>query len=110
VQNHREKALETSKVFFLLNTLEFLRRGGRIGGAAAFIGTALDLKPILELRDGKVEALERIRTWNKGTERLLDIFQRSVNGRRPVQIAVLHANAEKEASRLLERPPALQRQ
>jgi len=98
-----EKGLENSKVFFLLSTLEFLRRGGRIGGAAAFFGTALDLKPVLELREGKVEALERIRTWNKGTDRLLEIFQRNVNGRKPVQIAVIHANAEKEAAQFLER-------
>jgi DegV family protein with EDD domain len=98
-----ETALQNSKVFFLLNTLEFLRRGGRIGSAAAFVGTALDLKPILELRDGKVEALERIRTWNKGADRLLGIFQRNVNGRRPVRIAVIHANAEREAAQFLER-------
>lgn len=98
-----ETGLENSRVFFLLNTLEFLRRGGRIGSAAAFFGTALDLKPILELRDGKVEALDRIRTWNKGADRLLEVFQRNVNGRRPVKIAVLHANAEKEAAHFLER-------
>ncbi len=102
-----EKAVSNSKVFFLLNTLEFLRRGGRIGGAQAFLGTALNLKPILEVRDGRVEALERVRTYAKAQDRLLDIFQQEIGSQRPVRIGVLHANAPEEAARMLERAKAL---
>lgn len=98
-----EKALANSRVFFLVRTLEFLHRGGRIGGAQAFVGTALNLKPILELRDGRIEALDRVRTWNKALDRLVEIYVEAVAGRKPLRIAVLHANAEEEAQRLMER-------
>lgn len=97
------RAVDQSGVLFLVNTLEFLRRGGRIGGAAAFLGTALNLKPILELRDGRIEAVERVRTFNKATDRLIALFQDRVGSRRPVQIAALHANAPQEAQELLKR-------
>jgi DegV family protein with EDD domain len=98
-----ERLLSRSSVHFVLNTLEYLHRGGRIGGAAAFFGTALNLKPVLELRDGRIEATERVRTWNKAVDRLLDIYEHSVDGQRPIRLAVLHANAEEEADRLLTR-------
>jgi DegV family protein with EDD domain len=84
-------------------TLEYLRRGGRIGGAQAFLGTALNLKPILELRNGRVEAIERVRTMGKTIDRLIDLFEERVGGRRPVHIGVLHAKAPEEARLLLER-------
>jgi DegV family protein with EDD domain len=90
-------------VLFAVNTLEFLRRGGRIGGAAAFLGTALNLKPILELRNGRIEAVERVRSMNKAIDRLLDLFEERTGGNKPVRIASLHANAPDEAVRLLER-------
>ena len=102
-----EKAIANSKLFFVLNTLEFLHRGGRIGGAQAFLGTALNLKPILELRNGRIEALERVRTFNKAQDRLLELFQQEVGSVRPVRIGVLHANAPAEAERLLERARAM---
>jgi DegV family protein with EDD domain len=53
-------------VYFLVDTLEYLQKGGRIGGAAALIGSVLQVKPILELREGRVEPLERERTQRKG--------------------------------------------
>ena len=90
-------------VLFVVNTLEFLHRGGRIGGAAAFLGTALNLKPILELRDGRIEAMERVRTMGKALDRLLDLYSERVGTKRPVHIAVLHANADEEAHKTLER-------
>jgi len=54
--------------------LEYLHLGGRINSASAFLGTALNLKPILELRDGKIEAMERVRTFSKALDRLVDIL------------------------------------
>jgi DegV family protein with EDD domain len=90
-------------VFFVLNTLEFLHRGGRIGGAAAFLGTALNLKPILEIRDGRVDAVERVRTSSKAIDRMLTMFQEKIGSKRPVRIAALHANAPEEAAKLIER-------
>jgi DegV family protein with EDD domain len=102
-----EKGCASSGVLFAVSTLEFLRRGGRIGGAAAFLGTTLNLKPILELADGRIEAIERVRTMGKAIDRLLDLFVAQIGDQRPVQIAGLHANAPEEARLLMER--ALQR-
>src|SRR5688500_1121026 len=64
-----EKSHEYTGVFFAVDTLEFLHRGGRIGGAQRFIGSALNLKPILAIQDGRVEGIERIRTKSKAQDR-----------------------------------------
>lgn len=98
-----EKGCQNSGILFVVSTLEYLRRGGRIGGAAAFLGTALNLKPILELVDGKIEAIERVRTMSKAIDRLLDLFEERIGNRTPIHIAALHANAPDEATLLLER-------
>ena len=98
-----EKGCSNSGVLFTVSTLEYLRRGGRIGGAAAFLGTALNLKPILELRNGRIEAVERVRTMSKAIDRLLDLFEERVDSKRPVCIAGLHAYAPEEGRQLLER-------
>jgi DegV family protein with EDD domain len=98
-----EQARQHSGVLFLVNTLEFLRRGGRIGGAQAFLGTALNLKPIMEVRDGRVEGIDKVRTWNKAMDRLLELFEQRVDKRLPVRIGALHGGASEEAATLLER-------
>ncbi len=98
-----EQARANSGVLFLLNTLEFLRRGGRIGSAAAFLGTALNLKPILELVNGKVEGIDKVRTWSKAEDRLLEIFEQRIGGRTPIRIASVYGGAKPEAEALLER-------
>jgi DegV family protein with EDD domain len=96
------KAKEHTGVLFVVDTLEFLHRGGRIGGAVKLLGTALNLKPLLELRDGRVEPIERIRTKAKALARLLDVFEQRLAGRKPVRICTIHAAAEDEAKSLLE--------
>jgi len=97
-----EKARELSGVLFVVDTLEFLHRMGRIGGGARFLGTALDFKPILELKEGRVEAVERVRSKRKAYSRLLDLVERRIAGRTPVRVAVLHANAEEDGRALLD--------
>ena len=98
-----EKARENSGVFFAVDTLEFLHRGGRIGGAQRFIGSALNLKPILTLKEGKVEGLERIRTKSKAQDRVIELVAEKVNGKSNIRLATLHANASEDAKALLER-------
>jgi DegV family protein with EDD domain len=97
-----EKARQHVGVVFAVNTLEFLHRGGRIGGGARFLGTALNIKPILEIRDGRVEAVERVRTRSRSLARLVELVDERTKGRRPIHIATLHANAEDEARELLK--------
>jgi len=97
-----EKARANTGVFFAVDTLEFLHRGGRIGGAQRFLGTALNMKPVLTLQDGRVEALERIRTKKKAHNRVLELITEQVQGKDNIRLATLSANAEVDAKALLE--------
>jgi len=97
-----ENARQHTGVVFAVDTLEFLHRGGRIGGASRFLGTALNIKPILEVVNGRVEAIERVRTRQKSLERLLEILQERIAGRQPVRLATLHAQSPDDAQTLLE--------
>ena len=103
VKSMAEKSHEYTGVFFAVDTLEFLHRGGRIGGAQRFIGSALNLKPILAIKDGRVEGVERIRTKSKAHERVLELVVENIKGRTPVHLATLHANAAEDAKALLVR-------
>ncbi|SRR5581483_8968582 len=98
-----EKAREKTGVYFAVDTLEFLHRGGRIGGAQRFIGSALNLKPILALKDGRVEAEDRVRTKSKALDRVLELVSEQVKGKSNIRLATLHANAEQEARDLLNK-------
>ena len=89
-------------LIFTVDTLEYLRRGGRIGGAAAFIGNLMDVKPLLAVRDGKVEPMERARTKKKAVARVLELITEKVKGQSPVRLATIHAAAEAEARALLD--------
>ncbi len=97
-----EKATQHTGVVFAVDTLEFLHRGGRIGGGSRFLGTALQLKPILEVTGGQVEAIERVRTRSKSLQRVVEIIEERIAGRTPVRLATLHANAPDDAQKLLE--------
>jgi len=98
-----EKARENTGVFFAVDTLEFLHRGGRIGGAQRFLGTLLNMKPILAVLDGRVEGIERIRTKSKAIERVLELIEENVKGKSPIRLATLHANAAEEAKIILKK-------
>jgi len=98
-----EKARAHTGVYFAVDTLEFLYRGGRIGGAKRFMGTALNIKPVLAVQDGRVEAVEQIRTKRKALERVLELVSEQVKGKAPVRLATLHASAEEDARALLDK-------
>lgn len=99
-----EQAVQKTGMYFVLSTLEFLHRGGRIGGAQAFMGTMLNLKPILELKDGRIEPVERVRTHSKAVDRLLDLVEaRIANESGPIRLCAVHANAPDDGNALLEK-------
>ncbi|MFZ5908562.1 MAG: DegV family protein [Chloroflexota bacterium] len=102
-----EKAREHTGVYFTVETLEFLHRGGRIGGAQRFLGTALNMKPILAVVDGRVEAIERIRTKGKALDRVIELVAEKTEGKSPIRLATLHANASEEARQVLEKASAM---
>ncbi len=90
VKAAQDSALRT-QMLFAPNTLEFLHRGGRIGGAKRLIGTALNIKPILHVKDGGIEALESVRTRKRVVARLVEIGTQ-YKGRRPLWLGVPHTN------------------
>jgi DegV family protein with EDD domain len=105
----RQTAAQTT-TFFVVDTLEHLRRGGRIGAAAAVLGSALAVKPVLHVKDGRVVPLEKVRTAARANNRLV---QRAVEaaGEGGVSVAVHHLAARERAERLAadlrERLPGL---
>ena len=93
------RQLPLNNAFFLLDTLEFLEKGGRIGKAQAFLGSMLRIKPILKLMDGEVYPVERPRTHAKGMARLLELSQQLGPAQR---VAVIYST-EEEGARYLRR-------
>src|SRR5918993_1229463 len=83
---------ERTTTLFYVDTLEHLRRGGRIGAAEALLGTALSVKPILHVHEGRILPLEKVRTASKGVARL-EALAVATAGDRPVDIAVHHLAA-----------------
>jgi len=94
------------RMFFSLDSLERLRRGGRIGAAAAWVGTALAVKPLLHVAQGRILPLEKVRTTARAAQRLVELAAQAA-GEGPVDVAVQHlaaaARAEEVAARLRER-------
>ncbi len=101
-QKLAEKSMGHTGVFFVVDTLEFLRRGGRIGGAQALLGSALNIKPVLTLQEGRIETSDKVRTKGKAMDRMVELVVEAVGGRTPVRLATLHANAEADARSALE--------
>jgi DegV family protein with EDD domain len=85
------------RMFATLETLEYLRKGGRIGRASAMLGSALQLKPIIRITNGAVEPVERVRTYRKALQRLFEIYTEHQPFDR---IAILHLDAQEEADKL----------
>jgi len=96
-----EKLRDYTDLVLTVDTLEFLHRGGRIGGASRWFGTMLQMKPVLEVRDGRIEPLERIRTRTKALARLVEIAVERIGDKKPVYLACLHANIDEVAKEVL---------
>ncbi len=97
-----EQAREKTQVYFAVDTLEFLHRGGRIGGAKRFLGTVLDIKPILEMRQGKIEAVDQVRTQRKASARIIQLMDEAMRQEQDLRLAVMHSNAPQRARALLD--------
>lgn len=96
------KRAGSAGAYFYVDTLEHLRRGGRIGAAQALLGSALAVKPLLELKGGRIELREKVRTASRAIARLEELaVEHAGNG--PVDVAVHHLAAEERAAQLAER-------
>lgn len=96
------KAYNHIGVYFTVNTLKYLHAGGRIGGAQRLFGTALRIKPILTIRDGKIDLVKSVITSGKAIQAMVDLVQNDIQGKSPVRVSVFHANAPKTAQELLD--------
>ena len=97
-----EQVRPNTGVYFAVETLEFLRRGGRIGGAQALLGSALSVKPILTIKDGTVDSAGSVRTSKKAYQRVIELVAEKCAGKSNVRLATLHANAEQNAKAVLQ--------
>ncbi len=96
------QAQEKTDVVFAVDTLEFLHKGGRIGGAKRFLGSMLNIKPILEMREGIIDAVDQVRTRKRALERLMDLIEEKAGGETPLRMAVMHSNVPEQAQALIE--------
>lgn len=101
VAAHAQAARDSLRIWFALDTLEYLRRGGRVGGAQAWIGGALKIKPILSL-ESQIEPVERVRTWGRAFERMVE-YMRALHADGCDAWVVQHIQAPGEAQKLVER-------
>src|SRR5574339_2682 len=90
------------RMYFLVDTLEYLARGGRIGGAKKLLAELLEIKPILQVKDGQVESFEQQRTKKRALARLVEVVTESCKGGVDAHLCVLQVEAEKEAQALVE--------
>lgn len=94
-------AVARTRVLFYVDTLEFMRRGGRINAAEALLGTALSVKPIMHVVDGTLALREKVRTASRGVARLVDLAVEAA-GDDQVDVAVHHLAAPQRAEQLLD--------
>jgi len=102
VVKEAEETREAANLLFVVDTLEFLHKGGRIGGAKRLLGTALNIKPILHFDGGLIESLSQTRTKKKGVAELLGITEERLGGKRMAEGAVVHVDCLEEGQELLE--------
>ncbi|MFC0002699.1 DegV family protein [Micromonospora siamensis] len=92
-------AVDRTTIYFYVDTLEFMRRGGRINAASALLGTALSVKPIMHMPDGAIVLKDKVRTASRGVARLVDLAVEAA-GDGPVDLAVHHLAAPERAEQL----------
>ena len=97
----------TLRLVFTVESLEYLRRGGRIGGARALLGSVLNIKPVLEVRDGTVEPLDRVRTFPRALDRVLEELSRSAAAWGGATAMVAHADQREAGEEVRGRAAAI---
>ncbi|HEY3737248.1 MAG TPA: DegV family protein [Jatrophihabitans sp.] len=101
VQGAAVEVIDRTKIMFYVDTLEYLRRGGRVGNAAALLATSLAVKPLLQMAEGNIVALEKVRTSSKALARLVELTAAAA-GDGPVDLAVHHLDAPERANAVAE--------
>ncbi len=98
-----QQVQERLTVLFCVDTLEYLHKGGRIGGAKRFLGTMLNIKPLLHLNDGSVEAMGQVRTKSRAITEMLNTAEERLHGKQMAEVAVIDVDNRKEGELVAER-------
>lgn len=98
-----EDTSSRSHLFFTIESLEYLHRGGRIGNASRFLGSALNIKPVLELKEGIIFPVDKVRTRKRALEQLLKAAQTFAAGQPVTRLAIIHGGVEVEAKVFFDR-------
>ncbi|OGO06583.1 MAG: hypothetical protein A2Y73_04690 [Chloroflexi bacterium RBG_13_56_8] len=96
------RVVEQQKLVFSVDTLEYLYKGGRIGGAAALVGSLLQFKPLLYFSEGKIDALERVRTSKRALVRMAELLADWMGSEEPVRVGVIEADCPDRGQALAE--------
>ncbi|NLT95214.1 MAG: DegV family protein [Clostridia bacterium] len=96
------KVQKEMNTFFVVDTLDYLQKGGRIGKASSLLGTLLNIKPILTIKEGQVHAYDKIRGRGKALDKLIEIAEQK-SGSQRIQCAIVHANSLETALKLREK-------
>lgn len=96
-----EDLIPRGRIYFLVDTLEYLAKGGRIGGAKRLVAELLEIKPILQIKDGQVEAFEQQRTKKRALARLVEVVIENCKGGESAHLCVIQVEAESEAQALV---------
>jgi len=102
ILNRLNAMRQNTHIFFAVDTLEYLHRGGRIGGAAKFLGTALNLKPLLMIQNGRVESLEKVRRRRKSLQRIVEVASEQLKNTPPEELAILHTQTDQDLDFITE--------
>jgi DegV family protein with EDD domain len=97
-----EEMRDRMHLLFTVDTLEYLHRGGRIGGAKWLMGTALKIKPLLHFEDGTIEPLAQVRTKRKAIAQMLEVAEERLGGKRMAEAAVIDADSPAEGDAIAE--------
>jgi len=95
-----EQTRDRVNMLFVVDTLDFLFKGGRISGGKHLLGTAFNIKPILHFHEGQIKPLTQTRTKKKAVAQLLEIVQERLGGRKMLEAAVMNADAPGEGDAL----------
>lgn len=99
-----EEVMRRQRTIFTVETLEYLRRGGRIGGARALLGSVLNIKPVLQILDGRIEPFDRVRTSARALDRMCDeVISATGEAGRPARVVLGHGDKLEECRMLARR-------
>jgi DegV family protein with EDD domain len=99
-----DEVMRRQRTIFTVETLEYLRRGGRIGGARALLGSVLNIKPVLQILDGRIEPFDRVRTYARALDRISDdVISAAGEAGRPARVVIGHADKLADCEMLARR-------